>query len=179
MNKLNLLKSIPLIIAICFLISLLLGALILWPRLQDLKKIQASLRDVSSELQYQEQYFSQLAEIQNKLGKYEEKLSKIDSALPDNPSLPALLNFLQKASAQSGLVLKGISPFTVSSAGNNPNLRKTQFSLELSGSYSSFKEFLSTIEKSARLIEVENISFSAPKEGDTFTFNLRIKVYSY
>ncbi len=167
------------IIAACFFFSLIMGAVILWPRFQDLREIQAEMGRVSGELQYQEQYFSQLADIQEQFKNYEEKLSKINSALPNDPSLASLFNFLQKASSQSGLILKGISPFTASYSEGNPSLRKTQFSLELSGSYPSFKEFLSAIEKSARLIEVENISFSTPKEGDTFTFNLRIKVYSY
>jgi len=179
MNRLNLLNSIPMIIAVCFFFSLILGALILWPRFQDLRTIQTAVKDISEEVQYQEQYFSQLADIQNKFKNYEEKLSKIDSALPNDPSLASLFNFLQKASSQSELILKGISSFTISYSENNPSLRKAQLSLEVSGSYSAFKEFLSTIEKSARLIEVENISFSTPKEEDIFTFNLRIKVYSY
>jgi len=179
MNRFSLLNSIPMIIAACFFFSLILGAVILWPRFQDLRAIQEELAKVSSELQYQEQYFSQLADIQEKFKDYQEQLSKIDSALPNDPSLASLFNFLQKASSQSGLILKGISPFAASYPEGNPSLRRTQFSLEVSGSYSSFKEFLSIIEKSARLIEVGSVSFFTPKEGDIFTFNLRIKVYSY
>jgi len=169
----------PMIIAACFFFSLIVGVLLLWPRFQDLRTIQAAFENISEEIQYQEQYFSQLADIQNKFKDYEEKLFKIDSALPNDPSLASLFNFLQKASSQSGLILKGISPLAVSYSEKNPNLRKTQFSLEVSGSYSAFKEFLSTVERSARMIEVENVSFSTPNEGDTITFNLRIKVYSY
>ena len=41
-------------------------------------------------------------------------------------------------------------------------------------------EFLAIIEKSARLIEVEDISFQSPaEEGDPFNFNLSTKVYYY
>lgn len=179
MNRFNLLKSIPLIIFASLFFSLLLGAAIIWPRFQALEKIQVSVQYASKELQYQEQYFSQLAEIQENLKDNEEDLAIIDSALPDDPSLASLFNFLQKAGSQSGLVMKNISPFIVVSSPKNPALKTIQFNLEMSGSYSSFKEFLSVIEKSARMIEVENISFISPKEKDIFNFNLRIKVYSY
>lgn len=179
MNRFNLLKSIPLIIFASLFFSLILGMAIIWPRFQELGKIQASVQYASKELQYQEQYFAQLAETQEKLKDYEKGIAVIDSALPEDVSLPSLLNFIQKAGSQSGLGLKNISPFTVSDSPRNPELKQTHLSIEMIGDYSSFKEFLSVIEKSSRLIGVENISFSSPKEGNIFNFNLRIKVHSY
>jgi len=179
MNRFNLLNSIPLIIASCFILSLVLGIVLLWPRYQNLKELQESVSQKETEIQQQEQYFSNLSQIEEKIRKYDKELAKINSALPEDPSLPSLFNFLQKASSQSGLILKGISPFEISLLESSPNLKEIQFSFQVSGPYSSFKDFLSTLENSARLIEVENISFSSPKEGELFNFNLRVKVYSY
>jgi Tfp pilus assembly protein PilO len=179
MNRLNLLNFIPIIIVACFLLTVIFGVILLWPKFQELKMIEKNIAEKKEELQYQENYFSNLREIKSKLEEYQAEVTKINSALPDDSSLPSLFNFLQKTSSQSGLVLKGVSPFAVVVSKENPDIKETQFSLQVSGSYSSFKNFLSTLEKSARLIEVENISFSSPKKGNLFTFNLRIKVFSY
>jgi len=185
MNKIspslnNLLNSIPIIIAACLFVVISFSAIFLFPRYRDLNELQKNLEAIKKGFQQQEDYFSNLLQIKTDLGQYKEELAKISSSLPDDPSLPSLFSFLQKASSQSGLVLKGISPFTVSSVPEEfPNIKATQFSLEITGPYSSFKNFVSTLEKSSRIIEVENISFASPQEDNLFTFNLRIKVYSY
>jgi Tfp pilus assembly protein PilO len=179
MNRFKFLNSIPIVIAICFLLFLVLGGGLILPKYKGLKDLQASVAEKETELQYKQQYFSNLADVKTKLDKYEEELSKIDSALPFGPSLPSLFNFIQGAGSQSGIVLKGISPFT-STSQKESKVKKTEFSLEVSGDYASFKSFISALEKSARLIEIENISFSLPKEGgDIFTFNIKIAVSNY
>ncbi len=179
MKRFNFLDSLPLVIIICFFLTLILGVWFLWPKFQDLREVQKNIKEKEEQLQSNEEYFSNLKEIKISLEDYQGKLSKINSALPDDPSLPSLFNFLQKASSQSGLTLKGISPFAISSSEEFPTLKEIQFGLKIIGSYSSFKNFLSTLEKSARLIEVENISFISPGEDEPFIFSLIIKVYSY
>ena len=184
MNKIspslnNLLNSMPIVIAACLFIVLIFSAVFLYPRYQNLNELQKNLEVIKEEFQWQEDYFSNLSQIGTDLEQYKEELAKISSSLPDDPSLPSLFSFLQKASSQSGLVLMGISPFTISSSGEFPDIKEIQFSLEVVGPYSSSKNFISTLEKSSRIIEVENISFASPREDNLFTFNLRIKVYSY
>ena len=59
-------------------------------------------------------------------------------------------------------------------------IKETRINFLLVGSYPDFKNFLFILEKSARLIDVENISFALPKEKEgLFNFNITIKVYSY
>jgi len=93
--------------------------------------------------------------------------------------LPAFYNFIQRASSQSGLVLGAISPFSVSSSGEPLNVKEIGTGFSLSGSYTAFKNFLSALERSARMIEVESISLSSPVKGGLFNFNLSIKMHSY
>lgn len=175
----NRFKSIPVIIAICFLLFLILGGSLILPKYQGLKDIRTTITEKEAEFQYKQQYFSALADTKTELDKYEEELSKIDSALPSGSSLPSLFNFLQKTGSQSGIVLKGISPF-VTIFQEESKTRKTEFSLEVSGDYTSLKSFISTLEKSARLVEIENISFFLLREGgDIFTFNIKMAVSSY
>jgi len=78
------------------------------------------------------------------------------------------------------LIFQKIAPFTVIPFKGFPRIQETVFSIEVAGSYDSLKNFLSVFEKSSRLIEVENISFSKPeKEEESFTFNLKLKTYSH
>jgi len=170
-------KKYPFYTIIFFSFSLLLIFVLILPTYQDLTSLRKKISEKEAELEIQEKYFQELQKISEELKNYEIPLSKIDSALPLKPSLPELLNFIQKASSQSGLSLKEIGQASTFSV-EKEKIKETKLDLVLVGSYSDFKNFLSVLEKSARIIEVENISFSTPKEG-SFNFILTIKVYSY
>ncbi|XOB41960.1 MAG: type 4a pilus biogenesis protein PilO [Candidatus Nealsonbacteria bacterium] len=177
-------KSIAIVI---LLISILvIGVFLIWPKYQDLRSLQLEIGKKTAELQYKEKHISNLQEVSEELEKYKPELSKIDSILPFNPSLPSLFNFLQKASSQNGLIFRNVDSFSMTTPKEKPGIKEISLNLGVSGSYSAFRNFLSTLEKSARLIEIENISFSSPEEKPTvptqetpFDFDLRIKVYSY
>lgn len=172
--------SRPTIITINLLIVLVIGVFLIWPKYQDLRTLRLEIREKGAELQYKEKHFSNLKEISEELKKYQEELSKIDSILSSDPSLPSLFDFLQKASSQNGLILKNLGSFSITTSKENPAIKEIRLDFTLSGSYFSFKNFLLTLEKSARLIEVESISFSSLGEKETSpSFNLKIKVHSY
>ena len=183
----------PLLISGIFLIiSLVFGLTLVWPKYQDFIDLRKKIEGKKIELKTQANYFEDLQKISKELKKYQSQISKIDSALPEKISLPEVLNFLQKISSQSGLLLKNISPKTialeVTKPGEEeiteetkiikgPEIKETKINLSLTGDYPSFKNFLSLLEKSARLFEIESISLSSDKEG--LNFDLKIKVYSY
>lgn len=171
--------SRPIIIAICFCLILVLGVGFLWPKYQDLNILQKKVEEKRAELQSKEEYFLNLSNTSEELKKYENQLLKIDSALPPDPSIPALLDFLQKKISQSGLVLDETNLVSIIPFEDLPGIQETHLDLQVLGSYPSFKNFLLTLEKSARLIEVEEIVFSSPEKEAPSSFNLRIKVYSY
>lgn len=169
-----------LIIGISLIVALILIVVLIWPKYQELSIFEKQIEGKKTELELETTYFAHLQQVSQELKQYENQLSKIDSALPQTSFLPDLLNFIQKAASQSGLLLKEISPVktTQISSEETAQIKEVKLSLSLVGDYFSFKNFLSALETSARLIEVENISFSSPKEGP-FTFDLIIKVYSY
>jgi len=170
-------KNYPFYITIFFLLSFFLIIFLIFPKYQNLNSLKKEIFEKEDELSSQEKYFETLQKTSEELKKYAPSLSKVDAALPKNPSLPELLNFIQKTSAQSGLSLKGISPAATSPL-KGGKIKETRMNFVLVGNYPDFKNFLSILEKSARLIDIENFSFSSPKEGP-FNFNLTIKVYSY
>ena len=175
MNRLVIFISILLfIIALVFLS--------LWPKYQDWRSLERRIREKEIELYYEGEHFSALEKISSELAESEAALSKIDSAIPQSPSLPGLFNFLQKTSSQEGLILKAMSPTSTYFSKEAPGIQETQFNLMVSGSYSSFKNFISVLEKSARFIRIDRISLSSPEqaeENSIFSFSLELKTYSY
>ena len=173
----------PLLIAICFFLTALLGVVLIWPKYQDFKAVNQKISQKRAEVQYREEYSGNLKELSNQLKEYSNSLSKIDSILPATLSLPALFDYLQKTSAQSGLILKSLSQVSSQTLEEKPEIRVHSLSLSLFGSYSSFKNFLSALEKSARFIDAEAISLTASEgkaaKESALSFNLKIKFYSY
>ena len=176
----------PFAIIIGLILLVVLGIAAVFPKYQNLNLLQLKVKEKEAEFQSEKEHFSNLDALSEKLKKYEKSLSNINSALAAEPGLPALFNFLQIAASQNGLVLKKIAPTLPSplkeelvKKGWSLEIRETGINLTVAGSYSSFKNFLSTLEKTARMIEIESISFSALERAGPIDFNLRIKVYSY
>ena len=157
----------------CLTLALVLGFTLTWPKYQAWQALRLNIEAKTTELHSQEEYFSQIKEISEELAKYTESLNKISSALPENTSLPSLFNFLQLTASQTGLVLEEITLGGVAEG-------EIRIACQLTGSYSAFKNFLLALENSARMIEVEEISFASPeKAGESFEFSVQIKTHSY
>jgi Tfp pilus assembly protein PilO len=150
-----------------------------WPKYQDFNNLRFEVREKKIQLENKEQYFSKLEGYSLKLKEYSSELSKINSALPEDPGIPDLFHFLEKTGSQNGLALEKVHLGKISPLEQNSEIKKTSLDLSFSGSYPAFKSFLSIVEKNARLIGVESISFSTPAKGEIFTFDLTIKTYSY
>ncbi len=163
-------------------ISLILIFVLAWPQYQKLQTSNSDVKNKQEELRSKEAYFSRVKEISIKLQEYSDAFSKISDALPQEPSLASLANFLQTNSAQTGLILKKIVLGVTTAPGENKeSLKETQIGIQVSGSYSAFKDFLLLIENSARMIEVKSISVEIPSgiSKDSPTFTLDLKTISY
>ncbi len=164
------------IIIICFLLTIVLGAFLLYPKYQDFVVLEKQVQTKENQLESKQEYLSDLSQNSEQLKKYQEKLLVIDAALPSNLSLPSLFDLLQKTASQNGLIVKDMSS---SSVANTEGIQEVGVHLKTVGLYSSFKSFISALEKSTRMIEIESFSFSTPQEGGIFDFILTIKTYSY
>jgi Tfp pilus assembly protein PilO len=168
------------ITTICIILALSLGFGLVWPKYQSLVLKNAEAAAKTLDLQNRQSYYQEVAKTSEELKAYSEELSKIDSALPSEFFLPEMYDFFQKKASESGLVLKNESFGKGALVKDNPDQKEYRFSLELSGSYAAFKNFLAALEKSARMIKVEKISFSSPeKSGSAFSFLVSVKFYSY
>lgn len=159
-------------------ISIVLIFTLIFPQYQKLSALKEEKVLKENEFQAQEKYFQDIEATAENLKQYETSLSKIDDSLPSEPYPVEFLNFIQKASSQSGLLLKEISlPATTAVA--QEKLKESRVSLVFVGDYARLKNFLSVLENSARIIDVENVSFTTSEKEKTFTIKLALKFYSY
>jgi len=196
---------IPIIFFTCFLIVLYL----VLPNYSAFLKLQEQIAKRQIEVKEKQEYISNIKKIKADIEKYQEFLDKIENSLPQDVSLPSLLNFFQEKAASSGLVMDNMAPDTesVSNPGTtdgqeivqDEKIKETSFRLTVTGSFESFRNFILSLEKSSRLVEVQSISFDTSgsnqsneqggvvevlsneslEEGSSFEFNVLVKVYSY
>ena len=171
-------RNYSLYILIISAVAVLLIFTLVFPKYRDLDYLKKEIIIRESELQSQEEHSQKLSGILEEIEVRRDSISKIESALPEEPSLSELLNFLQKSASQSGLILEEVSPQVVG-GGVKGEIGDTLVNLVLKGTYPDFKSFLSLIENSARLIEANSISFEYSEEGDLLSFEMSIKVRSY
>jgi len=164
-------------LSIIFLLTaLVVFAILVWPEYQKIKSLTLKIEDVDFEIKNQEDYFSYLKDLDDKINKeYKDKIILIDYALPQDPNLPLLYDFMIKTCSQNGLILTGISN-SVSEPPENKGQGVITISLQVSGSYTALKNFVSVLEKSARMFNVESVYFSSPlEENKPFDFSLEVK----
>lgn len=176
---------------ICLLAAVAIAYFLIWPKYQGFQAAQNTIQEKQEQLQTKKDYFAQLHETEKRLEENEESLSKMKEALPEEYSLPDLYKYFRSTASQTGLVLGSISggggdSSKVKEKEEEKGLQEVSFQLSLAGSYSAFKNFLSEIEKSARIFEVKSISFDSPsgegvgeeeEDEDTFSFSVNLVTF--
>jgi len=154
----------------------------LYPTYLHYSQLKKEVIERDKYLQQKQIYFTNLAQTKLKLKEYKESLDKIDQALPPSLCLGCMIDFFQKQASNNGLVLEDISLKVGKAQQKEQKEEKIQnfyFSLHLVGDVTSFSEFLKNLEKSARLVEVENFSFKLPRGKKLPEFELEVKVRTY
>jgi Tfp pilus assembly protein PilO len=185
-------------IPILFFIALIIVVYFILPLFSDFSNLKNEFEKRKEVALTIENYYKDVHDNFNKLKEHQESLEKIDSALPNDSFLPSLFNYLQKTSAENGVFLKSVNLAAISgktgagetgeTVGEEKVAKKFQeeyVGVELIGFYDGFKNFLKSVEKSSRLIEIEEVQISKEEkevlsEGEGLsTLDLLLKVYSY
>jgi len=167
---------------IIILVTIALGYFLVWPKNVELKNVRRQIEQKNAEIENRENYYANLEISLSDINQYGEIIKKIDTAFPVDPDAPSFMNFLQAAAMQSGLVLgnadysgsvKSIAPEIKKIATGQSSkpldapktysLQNYAVSLQLTGSYANFKDFMSRVEHSSRLVEAEAINVSSKK----------------
>lgn len=169
----------PFVVIGLFLVTALLVLFLVWPSYQELTVIQEQTAFRTRELETQESYFDSLRSLEARLEPYATQLSAIESALPNDPSLPSLYDLLGDTAASSGLVMREItSSITPPSEGSGSRVSTTNVFLVLRGPYEGFKRFLLAVQQSWRIIGIQTISVSSQQQG-ALQFEVRLSAFSY
>lgn len=182
---------------IVFAILLIFGAVIIgfiylfpeWNTYKDLRKKMTQLETIRNELNDLSQERDQLKEKLTQVP--EEELTRAAQALPEGADKKILMVLLEGLTAQEGVKLRNITidqapipgkisqqpqPTSFSTSLIDQEIKEMGVQLGVETSYLGFKRFLSRIEKSLRLIDVFDITFSSAT-GENTSFAIRAKVY--
>ncbi len=176
-------KHPKIVILICLFSALFVGLVFVWPKYQGYIKAQHNLAHKEEFLKNHSQYFQKIRETFLTLGKDKELAAKVVAAIPSDPDYDKLIAYFEKTTAENGLIISRISisePKEFKEIEEIKKIKEIKIFVNLVGTYASFNNFLSKVEKSARLFEVEEISFTAPQKGlNLFSFEVKLRVYSY
>jgi len=178
----NIMTNKSYIVTLSVILVIILIVFLVWPKYQDLRASQLAVRQGEENLRVEEEYFAEIINLSKKLRSHEGALERVDSALPDEMSLPAVFDYFQKTAAKTGLVLEEINPEgNVHTEDDASEVIETHISMSLSGKYDpDLNNFLSAIEGSARLFAVEQISFYSPEDSnEPFSFDIKLKTHGY
>jgi len=201
-------------------LALLGGYYLWLPEYNRFEDARLTLEAKKAQIASAEEHFSKLRNLSRRLEEHQDEIEKIDSALPVEFSISALFDFIQKNSSKNGLILEEIhlddsslsglgktapvenaSPVEQTGQqgdaqqGDIPReskniINEIPFSISVFGSYSGFKDFITSVYKNARIIEVDSIDFSSDYDAeaaemgavegkDLFIFNLNLKTHHY
>ncbi|MBI1866391.1 MAG: type 4a pilus biogenesis protein PilO [Candidatus Staskawiczbacteria bacterium] len=188
----------PITIAVIIFIIILLMYFFVAPKYYEFRDFQVKLGNAQAEYNGKFAYYSEVVRIFSELENSKESLDKIENAIPLKSQLADLIYFFQQKSTESGLIAKSILLTKFSPVTSESNMKEIVFSLDLLGNYQSLKNFLSLIEGSSRLFEVNNIFFgsqatnqppttpisqplpaNASLAQESYSFRLEIKTHSY
>ncbi len=108
-------------------------------------------------------------------------LARLETLLPDAVNNVQVMLDLNTLAGRSGLALNGINVSSAaaeeSATGRNP-LGSVDITLSLVGSYDAFRTFLTSVERSLRLLDVKALSISAATAAShVYTYDLSVRLY--
>lgn len=182
LNDMNSKKLI--IIIACFAAGAGIILFLTWPGFQKFQELQKNIEFKKTDLATKVEYYALINKTAAELDLYKEEFDKISqNTMASEFVLPSLFDLLAQKASQNGLILEEIKLGGIIAVKENPptgGTKQTNISLQVAGSYDSFKNFLLALEKSARLINIQDISFSTPSEpSKPFLFKLNIQTYGY
>lgn len=180
----------PVATIIITIINVILVFLFAVPKYHQAQALDNKVAVTQAELNSESAYYAALEGLAADIDERESELEKIQSALPASFSLAPVMDFLQRKGMESGLVVKSIT-FSQSAAATTPQgrqpvveeglgpIKKISINLYFIGTYQGLKSFISSLEKSARLFEVDVISFAASQGQGIARSQSKIKTYEF
>lgn len=156
-----------------------------WPGYQDLRDYIAKSEVREKDLERMIDYNQGLDEMIKKLdNNYQDKIKKIEDGVPNDHYVPSLFSEIEDISLDTGVKVENLSDFSEREYEPKAKIEKVEIELQVVGSYRNFKEFMTRLKNSARIISVKEVVINKPtnfeEEGSsTLEYNLTVTTYSY
>lgn len=174
-----------LIITILLSYILSLGLGLVGPEVRRLKELRKRIARKEELVSHRKEYLSSLKKSEREIETHREDIEKMRKGLPRRPETSYLFELVQDAVYKEGMLLKGLKGMSTSlkQKKERGDLKETRLVLEVKGSYQGLLALMERFEKSARLIETDQVSFSVPEEEEKtesslFGFELTIRTHS-
>lgn len=171
---------VALILVVAGIALIFWGAKPLWSEASLLRIEHQKIDSVLSDLLGLRTTRDELLQAYNSISKND--LDKLNRIVPPTPDSSGLLVYLEKTTADRGIRLRR-AEFEKESVNQQKKIQTTSLnynvlpiSFTVSSSYDSFKSFLSALERSARVMDVTDISFTVSKTN-FFEFTIKSKTY--
>lgn len=173
-TKVSSLKKYTKFIIAFVVILVIVGGYFLWlPKYQEYNANNEDLNKEGERTKKKKEYLYELEGHLNGLADYQEKLDKINSAIPIKYSPASLYSFVQQSTGQNGLALLaadfsegGAKTKKEESLTSGLKINQIGISISTSGRYEALKNLLSTIYKTSRLIDIKSLSFSSTTSSE-------------
>lgn len=152
----------------------------LWVESGSLRAENKTISGTLSNLRSLQSKRDELLQTYNSISKND--LEKMDKIIPRTTDSAGLLVYLEKITTERGIRLRRAEfekePVSQQKTiqTNNLNFKVLPLAFTISSSYDSFKSFLGAIERSARVLDIMDISFNVSKTN-LFEFTIKAKTY--
>lgn len=161
---------ISIILVLAAIAVLFFWGRILWQDIQELSVERDAFESVIGRVNQLRKTRDGLLQVYNAIPAQD--LQKIKNLIPSTVNTGSLVVQFANLTNQSGLLLKNINV-------SEPEKESASVTatLSVSGSYENFVGFLENLEKSLRLIDLSELSFSAGRDN-FYDFSLELKTYT-
>ena len=174
-------------IIIAVLIVVFLGVVFFldWPVFKEVSSLRGEIKDYNKLVAEKEELIAKVEQLKSVYEDKQTDIKKVYYALPRTEEVPEIIVQLEALTSENGLILEAIDIQEIEKQGSKQEdktgVNVLRISLALSGSYSSFKNFLEALEYNIRIMDIQRIEFSFKKGGEEtnsfLEFNVDLEVY--
>lgn len=168
---------------ILFFTALAIGFWILWPLYGDIGAAMLLREQNRDNLAQRKKLTENLEALISQYNERNSDIASLGKAIPSGNNIPELLVNLEAIASENGLVFGNVNFKTKDFNAQGVKILITE--IRVKGSYPAFLNYLKALEKSLRIFDVINVSFSGISPGqisakiDNMEFNLIVNTYYY
>jgi Tfp pilus assembly protein PilO len=184
----------PITIIIFLILTVILTFLFVVPKYQEYQELTMKILESHAQYSGESIYYARVSDVLLGLETRKEVLDKIQGSLPNSFSLGPVVDFIQQKGTENNVKITSvmfsqISPLSLDQvpyAKAVGEIKNSAFTASVTGSYQGLKNFLSAMDNSARLFEMDSVSFSkidsistARNRVQEYVLKLEVKTHSY